>query len=215
MDFDGSYGQTPALFGDRPDALLVDHLGRLDPGRAVLDVGAGQGRNALFLARRGFSVHAIDPSQEAVAQLAAAAAGEGLELRADAVGFETVSAPTGGYGAVLVPGLVPILDRPAIDRLVGCVSGLTAPGGHALISGFTTADPRYIERSRAWTHDAHGTLWSPAGQPWTYLDPGELAALFGAAFDVVHRWEGLGPWHRHGEGEAERHGVAEVVLQRR
>ena len=215
MDFDGSYASTPALFGESPDALLVDHVHRLDPSRPVLDIGAGQGRNALFLARRGLAVHAIDPSEPAIAQLRLAAADEGLDLRADALSFDAVRAPSGGCGAVLVFGLVPILDRAGVDSLVACVSELTAPGGHAFVTCFTTHDPRYVERSRSWTRGAGGTLLSPAGAPWTYLEPGELPALFESFFDVAHHRQGLGPWHRHGAGEPERHGVAEVVLRRR
>ena len=44
---------------DHPTALLAEWAPRLPPGRA-LDVACGAGRNALFLARAGYSVDAVD-----------------------------------------------------------------------------------------------------------------------------------------------------------
>jgi SAM-dependent methyltransferase len=63
--FDAAYSSSDRYFGDGPEKLLTEYSGILDPGRPVLDVGAGQGRNALYLAGAGFEVDAIDPSGEA------------------------------------------------------------------------------------------------------------------------------------------------------
>lgn len=48
-----------------PDPTLVDEIGSLRPGRA-LDLGAGDGRNAIWLASRGWQVTAVDFSQVAL-----------------------------------------------------------------------------------------------------------------------------------------------------
>ena len=66
-DFDSIYRRSANYFGDQPDRILVDHIGLIDRRRPALDVGAGQGRNAMFLAEHGTRVDAIDPSAEAVA----------------------------------------------------------------------------------------------------------------------------------------------------
>ena len=58
-------GPTPARF-------LTQQLHRLPKGKA-LDVAAGAGRNALYLASHGFHVDAIDRDEQAMAQLTAAA----------------------------------------------------------------------------------------------------------------------------------------------
>ncbi len=51
-----------------PAQFLVESLDRLPRGRA-LDVAAGRGRNALYLAEQGFSVHAIDRDASALQAL--------------------------------------------------------------------------------------------------------------------------------------------------
>ena len=61
--------------------LLVETAGSLPPGRA-LDLACGAGRNALWLARRGWSVTAVDGSRAAIEILNRRATGEGLALTA-------------------------------------------------------------------------------------------------------------------------------------
>jgi SAM-dependent methyltransferase len=53
-------------FNTRPNAFLVEMTRGLSPGRA-LDVGMGQGRNALYLAQQGWAVTGFDPADRAVA----------------------------------------------------------------------------------------------------------------------------------------------------
>ncbi len=55
-----------------PAAFLVDHVGLLPTGTA-LDVAAGSGRNALYLAAQGLTVHAIDRDEESLTALEATA----------------------------------------------------------------------------------------------------------------------------------------------
>jgi SAM-dependent methyltransferase len=62
-----------------PDPTLVDEIESLRPGRA-LDLGAGDGRNATWLARQGWQVTAVDFSQVAIELGRARAAAEGVEV---------------------------------------------------------------------------------------------------------------------------------------
>jgi tellurite methyltransferase len=65
-----------------PARILVDNIQLLPTGR-VLDVAMGTGRNAIYLAKRGFDVEGIDISPEAVrsALVQAREAGVNLEAR--------------------------------------------------------------------------------------------------------------------------------------
>jgi len=53
------------IFTLQPTALLIDAIRGRKPGRA-LDIGMGQGRNAVFLAAQGWDVTGFDPSKEGV-----------------------------------------------------------------------------------------------------------------------------------------------------
>jgi 2-polyprenyl-3-methyl-5-hydroxy-6-metoxy-1,4-benzoquinol methylase len=54
------------LFNKQPNALLVEVIKNRNPGTA-LDIGMGQGRNSLYLARNGWKVTGFDIADEAVA----------------------------------------------------------------------------------------------------------------------------------------------------
>ena len=60
--FDELYRETPDFFGSEPSRLLAQFHHLIPADGFVLDIGVGQGRNALFLARKGVSVEGIDLS---------------------------------------------------------------------------------------------------------------------------------------------------------
>jgi SAM-dependent methyltransferase len=85
-DWDERYRAQPGL--DRaPEPLLVATAGELPPGRA-LDLACGAGRHALYLARLGWRVTAVDGSRVAVAELRREAGRLGLDIDARVADLE-------------------------------------------------------------------------------------------------------------------------------
>ncbi len=78
--YDPIYAGAPA-FEMRPNALLVEAVAQRESGSA-LDVGMGQGRNALHLARKGWKVTGFDVAAEGLAAARKQAAAEGLTIKA-------------------------------------------------------------------------------------------------------------------------------------
>jgi SAM-dependent methyltransferase len=68
-------------FNTKPNAFLVDMVRDVKPG-AALDVGMGQGRNAIYLAQQGWTVTGFDPADRAVAAAREEAARVGVKLTA-------------------------------------------------------------------------------------------------------------------------------------
>jgi len=63
--WDQRHAAQDPIESSEPDPTLVGEIGSLRPGRA-LDLGAGDGRNAIWLARHGWQVTAVDFSQVAL-----------------------------------------------------------------------------------------------------------------------------------------------------
>ncbi len=78
-EWDRRYASAPQVFRTEPDESLVELASPVPPARAV-DLGAGEGRNSLWLARRGWNVVAVDASRVALDRLSDAAAVEGLSI---------------------------------------------------------------------------------------------------------------------------------------
>ena len=88
-------------FNAQPNALLVRTASALPPGTA-LDVGMGDGRNALYLARLGWQVTGIDVADAALALAQHQAAAAGLPLTTINQGLETYDWGQGQWDLVVL-----------------------------------------------------------------------------------------------------------------
>ncbi|AUG75071.1 methyltransferase [Kitasatospora sp. MMS16-BH015] len=138
--WDARYAVAASMWGAEPNRWVVRELGALAAGRA-LDLASGEGRNALWLAGRGWRVTAVDFSEVAVdraRQLAEAAeVTERLTvLRADLLDYR----PTpGGYDLVLIAYLhLPAAQRRGVLRRA---AEALAPGGTLLVTGHDSTNP--------------------------------------------------------------------------
>jgi SAM-dependent methyltransferase len=82
QSFEEMYRATDALWSGRPNVQLVREVADLPPGTA-LDVGCGEGADAIWLAQRGWRVTAVDFAATALERGAAAAAAAGVADRID------------------------------------------------------------------------------------------------------------------------------------
>ncbi|MFL6025708.1 MAG: SAM-dependent methyltransferase [Friedmanniella sp.] len=79
--WDERYASASALWSGKPNQRLVEQVADLAPGTA-LDVGCGEGADALWLASRGWQVTGLDISPVALGRAAARAAEAGPEIEA-------------------------------------------------------------------------------------------------------------------------------------
>ncbi len=126
------YAEAESLWSTTPNRFLVAEASDLEPGRA-LDLACGEGRNARWLAERGWTVTAVDFSDVAISRARELAAHEHLAIEflcADLLEYEPEPA---GFDLVLV-FYVQIL---AIERRVVLERGATAlrAGGTFLLVG--------------------------------------------------------------------------------
>ncbi|MBO0852341.1 MAG: NAD(P)/FAD-dependent oxidoreductase [Nocardia sp.] len=129
-DWDNRYSGPDRAWSVNPNGTLVHEVTELAPGRA-LDVGTGEGADALWLAERGWKVTATDISGNALARLRAEAERRGLGvdvIRSDAndpapFGTETFDLVSLQYGS---------FKRTPDQRGLRSLLDAVAPGGTLL-----------------------------------------------------------------------------------
>ena len=123
--------------GLEPEPFLMRSADALLPG-PILDIAAGAGRNALWLARRGVHVTAIDIAPAAVARLTAVAAELGVKVDARAADLDE---PDSLAGLGPFAGMIAIRYRPSASQWARLVP-LLRPGGRVLLCSFAPAQHR-------------------------------------------------------------------------
>ena len=125
--WDQRYAETDRLWSGEPNATVAELVGPMRPGRA-LDLGAGEGRHAVWLAGRGWQVTAVDFSGVGLERGRRAPGGDAVEWIVDDV--RTWQPPPGTtYDLVLVAHLH------LADDVFGRIGEWIAPGGALVVVG--------------------------------------------------------------------------------
>jgi SAM-dependent methyltransferase len=134
------YGERDRVWSGRVNARLAELVEPMTPGRA-LDLGCGEGGDAIWLAEHGWRVTAVDISQTALNRAAAGATARGL---ADRIDFQphdlNETFPDGVFelvSAQFLHSTVP-LDR---ARLLRRAADAVAPGGTLMVVDHAAAPP--------------------------------------------------------------------------
>ena len=126
------YRGTQRLFSSVPNQLLVELTKGLASGSAV-DLGAGEGRNSLWLASQGWDVTAVDLSDVALERLRSYAEEQNLSLTTIVSDIETYLGQ--GYQFDLVVMAYIHVMPEERKRIFEAASAAVAPGGHLFIVG--------------------------------------------------------------------------------
>ena len=135
------YRCAHAVWSGRPNPQLVAEAADLPPGRA-LDAGCGEGADAVWLARRGWRVTAVDISPTALERAAAHAEAAGAEVaaRIDWVHADLRHWQPAAGGYDLVSAQFVHLLAESRGQLVAELAAAVAPGGILLVVGHHPSD---------------------------------------------------------------------------
>lgn len=132
--FNNIYASDKPGFRTQPNATLMTAIQGRSPGRA-LDAGMGQGRNAVFLALKGWDVTGFDVSDAGLAVARKNAEKAGVTIKALQTSEKTFDYGTSKWDLVLfsyVP--FPIEDQAYVDRIYRSVR----PGGLVVVESFAS-----------------------------------------------------------------------------
>ncbi|HLV75335.1 MAG TPA: class I SAM-dependent methyltransferase [Vulgatibacteraceae bacterium] len=154
--WDARYSEHDRVWSGEPNAVLVEEAAGLEPGTA-LDLGCGEGADAVWLARRGWRVTAVDVSGVALERAArhaeAAGVGDRIDWQRRDLG---TSFPEGTYDLVSAAFLHSPGEGLPRERILRDAAAAVAPGGVLLVIGHAGPPP--------WDPDAHPDAHLPTAE---------------------------------------------------
>jgi SAM-dependent methyltransferase len=176
--WDGFYGDRAKpvpFFVAKPDENLVSYVDRgvIAPGRA-LDLGCGPGRNAIYLARSGFQVDAVDISAAAIGWATDRAREAGV-----AVDFQCRDAftITGRYDLIYDSGCLHHLPPHRRISYLALLDRALVPGGHFGLTCFAAgAMGSELPDADLYHHGRleGGLAYTPEALRWIFADLTEV-----------------------------------------
>ena len=158
-----------AMWSGRPNGRLVAEVATLTPGQA-LDVGCGEGADAIWLAQRGWTVTAVDVSEVALCRAREASHRAGVAVEWICADVLQAPFPARSFDLVSMqyPALPKAAGEPALRRLLDAVR----PGG-LLLATYHELDHEHREHMKSRDVD-----------PADYVDADDLGRLLGDDFTV-------------------------------
>ncbi len=139
--WDSRFSTADYIFGTEPNAWLATHAGLLKPGMRVLAVADGEGRNSVWMARRGLEVDAFDISPVGVDKARKLAQASGAQVNFQVCSVEDFAWKVGEYDAV-VAVFIQFADPDTRAALFRRMKSALKPDGLILLQGYT---PKQLE----------------------------------------------------------------------
>ena len=180
-----TFAASPDMYGTGPSepARAAADLFSAAGARRVLELGAGQGRDTLFLARRGFAVAALDYAPGALEAISAAAAAAGLATLVSTARHDVrqpLPFPDGGFDASYSHMLFCMaLTTAELARLAAEVHRVIRPGGLVIYT------VRHVGDAHHGTGTPHGDgMYEHGGFIVHFFDRG-LVGRLAAGFELL------------------------------
>jgi SAM-dependent methyltransferase len=171
QDFwDARYASDDYVFGTAPNAFLASQAALIRPGMRALAVADGEGRNGVWLAEHGATVHAIDFSPAALEKARKLAAARGVVLETEQDDLLEWTWPEATYDLVAAI-FIQFAPPPERERIIEGIRRTLKPGGLLILQGYT---PKQVE---------FGTGGPPSAANMYTAD---LLRAWFAGWDIVH-----------------------------
>jgi tellurite methyltransferase len=201
--FHDLYATNKFYYGSPSDGL-IQAIKNFPIQRGIaLDIGAGEGRNSIYLANQGFEVYAVEPAPSGAKTIREYSKLYGLDIRVTDKTFLDADLNACSFNFIVS---VTSLDHMPLNKIADAclkINHILAPSGVLYAVVFTTEDPGAIgdvdhssECAKLVTH---------------YFRPGELRERF-SNLRILHYSEYLKDDFSH--GKSHKHGKAKIIASK-
>lgn len=199
MNFDEFYSLPHTYFSQDHSGGMEECLKKYNvPPCTAIDIGAGEGRNSLYLASLGFNVYAIEPSEVGAKKILQRAKDCGVEISVLNIDILTASKTLSNIDFAVALTSLEHMDYDYLLEAVREIKRILKPSGYIYAMVFTEDDPGY---KKDLPNASECALFIKH-----YFKKGELKELF-SDFEILEYSEYMkidethGPVHYHGKAK--------------
>ena len=178
------YKENKCYWGLKPDPTLEKYINDIPKGKA-LDIGAGEGRNSLFLAKNGFKVEAIDKIPAGLKKIEKAAKKHNLSIKTTLCDVKNFKFKK-GYSLIISTASIDFLKKSEIDAVLDKIKQSLQPKGFVFLSVFSTNDISFkLIKERKIKEKEENTFYLPKLKTYRhFFAPKEIKEKF-KDFDII------------------------------
>lgn len=210
--FDAVYGSNDIYYGFELREEFTDFFkDKTIDNQTALDLGCGEGRYALFMARKGCNTLAVDRSTAGIKKLKKLAESHHLAISAQVIDIEDFVFAENQFDIIVVATVLDHLSGKIRQNVINGIKKTLKPEGTLYINVFTVSDPGYIKRMKNPDEPNSANISDTAECMEYYFDSNELKSLF-CDFNILYYYEGIEPDLSH--GQPHDHGWACLLAQK-
>jgi tellurite methyltransferase len=190
------------IWGKQPNELLQKIYNQLDAGAIFLDLGCGQGRDALFMLQKGFKVDAVDNSQEGINKIKEFIQVNNLTIDNINLFYSDIrnfNIAKNKYDIINAFNSLQFSPKKTALKIIEDIKCNIKDSGYVIISGFTVDDPLYKKMNN---------------NKRCFFESQELRKIF-SNFNIIEYKEEIIKDKGHPGGlEPHQHGVVKLIAQK-
>lgn len=204
--FDREYEMRSPLFGETPTQVVTELCKLLPTGSEILELGAGDGRDSIYLLSQGYNVCSIDFSKNGLSKLVERAHKQGLDHKLTTIANDVTELKVTPASVDAVVGIT-ILDHILATEarlLIKKIKSAVRPSGYVCIEMYSCRDPS-IEGEKKEVSEFSNAINFFSPQNW-------LLEQFINSWRIVYYSDRLERDLDH--GEPHYHGFVTILVQK-
>jgi tellurite methyltransferase len=196
--YDSKYSRKEFYWGLKPNNLVIGSLKYLVSNSKVLDLGSGEGRDSIFLAKKGFDVTAVDVFDIGIKKTEEFAKQHDLTIKTSVSNAASFLDNCSNFDAIYCLNVLQFSNEEEVKQTIEKIKLKTKPNGINVIASFIAEDKNKKELILSKGRYA--------------FDKGELKQFY-KDWKIFFYEEKLGDWETHGENP-HRHFMVKLIAQK-
>jgi tellurite methyltransferase len=206
------YTEVNQLWGLKPKSTFVQYKSLIPKQGKILDLGIGEGRNALYLSSLGFEVEGVDISEKAIQRCCKFADEAGLDIKTSVGDLRNIHIQENSYSLIILSNILNFFNEDEVRTILENAKNGLIEGGLIYLNVFEVSDPAYEKSAKQYTEVSTNTFYRPKTNSYIhYFTKPELEGYFieynKIKFSQTYSLD-------LGHGEPHFHGTIELLMQK-